>query len=92
MFVDEEVCPMNFFHALVATLEANSDHPLAYAITNNSKEVSTCLDHLILDSSSVYVKYGQGNSRNIVCYRNLGRARLVHVINSCLYLVLVCLE
>jgi cation transport ATPase len=40
MFVDEEVCPMNFFHALVATLEANSDHPLAYAITNNSKEVS----------------------------------------------------
>ena len=40
MFVDEEVCPMNFFLALVATLEANSDHPLAYAIINNSKQVS----------------------------------------------------
>ena len=38
MFVDEEVCPMNFFLALVATIEANSDHPLAYAIINNSKE------------------------------------------------------
>ncbi|CAB4007364.1 Copper-transporting ATPase 2, partial [Paramuricea clavata] len=38
MFVDEEVCPMNFFLAVVGTAEANSEHPLAHAIINDAKE------------------------------------------------------
>lgn len=39
-FVSEDVCPMNFMLAAVATAESNSDHPLAFAITNYAKEVS----------------------------------------------------
>lgn len=37
-FVSEDVCPMNFMLAAVATAESNSDHPLAFAITNYAKE------------------------------------------------------
>lgn len=39
MFVDDQVCPEDFFLAVVAATEANSDHPLAYAIINNAKQV-----------------------------------------------------
>ena len=45
MFVDEQVCPMNFFLAVVAVLETNSDHPLAYAIINDAKAVSSSLSY-----------------------------------------------
>lgn len=40
MFVDEDVCPEDFFLAVVASAESNSDHPLAYAVINYAKEVS----------------------------------------------------
>ena len=43
MFVDEHVCPMNFVLAVVAVVETNSDHPLAYAIINDTKAVSYSL-------------------------------------------------
>lgn len=39
MFVGHDVCPPNFFMALVSTVEANSDHPLAIAIVDHAKEV-----------------------------------------------------
>ncbi|XP_046854383.1 copper-transporting ATPase 1-like isoform X2 [Xenia sp. Carnegie-2017] len=38
MFVGHDVCPPNFFLALVSTVEANSDHPLAIAIVDHAKE------------------------------------------------------
>lgn len=40
MFVEEDVCPLNFILAVVAIAEGNSDHPVALAITKYVKEVS----------------------------------------------------
>ena len=48
VFVTEDVCPLNFILAAVASAEANSNHPVASAITKYVKEVSQIFQTLAI--------------------------------------------